>query len=125
MKNVIINPEAKYFIPLRPLHNAMGILSYTRSEDEEHLVECELLPYKFGEFGYKLQARAVNNPDVWETKTFYTNDFKQLIRMGIVREKKYDDMVVRKKKSYEFINGSAIIIHEEEVVCRPRRKEND
>ena len=51
MKNVIINPEAKYFIPLRPLHNAMGILSYTCSEDEEHLIECELLPYKFGEFG--------------------------------------------------------------------------
>ena len=125
MKNVTINPEAKYFVPLRPLHNAMGILSYTRSEDEEHLIECELLPYKFGEFGYKLRARAINNPDAWETKTFYTNDFKQLIRSGIVREKKHEDMVVRKKKTYQFINDGGIIVTEEEVVCRPRRKEND
>jgi hypothetical protein len=34
-------------------------------------------------------------------------------------------MVVRKKKSYEFINENTMIIHEEEVICRPRRKEND
>lgn len=125
MKNVIINPEAKYFIPLRPLHNVMGILSYTCSEDEEHLIECELLPYKFGEFGYKLRARAVSNPDVWETKTFYTNDFKQLIHRGIVVEKIYDDMVVRKKKTYKHIYGPTMIIHEEEVICRPHRKEKN
>ena len=120
-----INTENHYFIPLRPLHNVMGILSYTCSEDEEHLIECELLPYKFGEFGYKLRARAVNNPDAWETKTFYTNDFKQLIHRGIVVEKIYDDMVVRKKKTYKHIYGPTMIVHEEEVICRPRRKEND
>ena len=119
-----INTESIYFIPLRPLRSCMGLVNYTTTADEAHLVECKLKPYDFDGFAYKLRAEAIEDPDKWEIPTFYTDDFKSLIRRGIVVEKKYDDMVVRKKKSYEFINGSAIIITEEEVVCRPRRKEN-
>ena len=119
-----INTESIYFIPLRPLHSCMGLVNYTTTNDEAHLVECRLKPYTFGEFAYKLRAEAIKNPDKWEAPTFYTNDFESLIRRGIIIEKKYNDMVVRKKKYYEFINENAIIVTEKEVVCRPRRKEN-
>ena len=38
-----INTESIYFIPLRPLHSCMGLVNYTTTDDEAHLISPQAI----------------------------------------------------------------------------------
>lgn len=107
------NTEAHYFVPLRPLHD-YGFVSYVNRNDPAELVECELHPYEFGGYDYKLRAVPVN-PDldgVFAQETFYSEDFNGFVKSGIIIEKTNDDMRVERVRMAEPVSAGAYIIHE-------------
>ena len=107
------NTEAHYFVPLYPFRN-YGFVSCVSHNDSAELVECELHPYEFGGYDYKLRAVPAN-PDldgVFAQETFYSEDFDGFVKSGIIIEKTNDNMRVERVRVAEPVSTGAHIIHE-------------
>ena len=112
-----INTKGRYFVPLRPRHN-YGFISVVCDFDEAHMIECELEPYEFSGFDYKLYAVPVD-PDLrlyFERRCFYSCDFRSLIKEGYIIEKTSDDMRVVPVRGAEHLCGAAYLIHDFETI---------
>ena len=82
------------------------------------MIECELEPYEFSGFDYKLYAIPVD-PDLrpyFERRRFYSCDFQNLIKEGYIIEKTSDDMRVVPVHAMEHLCGSAYLIHDFETI---------
>lgn len=111
-----INTAGRYFVPLHTVSN-YGFVSLV---NEPHIIECELEPYEFSDFDYKLYAVPVD-PNLrlcFERRRFYSNDFRSLIKSGHVVEKTSDDMRVVPMRGAEHLCGSAYLIHDFETIIR-------
>lgn len=112
-----INTEGRYFVPLHTVSN-YGFVSLVNASDEPHIIECELEPYEFSGFDYKLYAVPVN-PDLrpyFERRRFYSSDFRSLIKDGYIVEKTSDDMQVISVHAAEHLCGNAYLIHDFETI---------
>ena len=112
-----INTAGRYFVPLHTVSN-YGFVSMVNASDEPHIIECELEPYEFSGFDYKLYAVPVN-PDLrpyFERRRFYSCDFRSLIKSGHIVEKTSDNQHVELIRAAEHLCGAAYIVHEGEIL---------
>ena len=112
-----INTAGRYFVPLHTVSN-YGFVSLVNASDEPHIIECELEPYEFSGFDYKLYAIPVD-PDLrpyFERHCFYSCDFRSLIQEGHLVEKTSDNMHVELFCGAEHLCGAAYLIHEGEII---------
>jgi hypothetical protein len=82
------------------------------------MIECELEPYEFSGFDYKLYAVPVD-PDLrpyFERRRFYSCDFHSLIEEGYIVEKTSDDMRVVSVHAVEHLCGAAYLVHDFETI---------
>ena len=112
-----INTAGRYFVPLHTISN-YGFVSLVNASDEPHMIECELEPYEFSGFDYKLYAIPVD-PDLrpyFERRRFYSCDFRSLVKEGYIIEKTSDDMRVVPVRAAEHLCGDAYLIHDFETI---------
>ena len=112
-----INTGGRYFVPLHTVSN-YGFVSLVNASDEPHIIECELEPYEFSGFDYKLYAVPVD-PDMrlyFERRCFYSCDFCSLVREGCIVEKTSDQMRVELFRGAEHLCGDAYLIYEGEII---------
>ena len=112
-----INTAGRYFVPLHTVSN-YGFVSLINASDEPHIIECELEPYEFSGFDYKLYAVPAD-PDLrpyFERRRFYSCDFRSLIESGFIQEKTSEDMHVKLFRGMEHLCGAAYLIHEGEII---------
>lgn len=112
------NTESHYFVPLRPVHG-YGFVAFTSSSDEPNLVECELQPYEFSGFDYKVYAVPVHPADKlrFGKERYYSCDFESLIRSGHIIEKTSPTMHIEMLRGIEPIPGTcAYLYHEGEII---------
>lgn len=112
-----IKTDAQYFVPLHTVSN-YGLVSLVNASDEPHIIECELEPYQFSDFDYKLYAVPAD-PDLrpyFERRCFYSCDFCSLVQQGYIVEKTSDHMHVELFRGAEHLCGAAYLIHEGEII---------
>ena len=112
-----INTTGRYFVPLHTVSN-YGFVSLVDASDEPHMIECELEPYEFSGFDYKLYAVPVDpiQREVFARERYYSCDFRSLIKSGHIIEKTSDDMRVMPVRGAEHLCGSAYLIHDFETI---------
>jgi len=72
--------ETKFFIPMRPLNSAFGIVCFTTSSDPELLIECHIGDRYDIEEGYKVEI--ISDVSGFGSDTFYQCDFLSFIEEG-------------------------------------------
>ena len=110
------NKDAHYFVQLNSCTN-YGIISMVNI-GESHWVECELEPYKFNGFKYKLYATSVD-PDLCEVerhRCYYTCDFASMLESGHIIEKTSESQHIEKIEWIEPLCGAAYVHWSGEVV---------
>ena len=118
MKNFYkIDANAHYFVPLRPKHN-YGFISMTCDSDPVHMIECELKPYEFDGFNYKVYAVPIDliAKMRFGKECYCASDFESLVKSGHIVKKTSNTMKDVQMKSLEPLCGSAYLIHNFETI---------
>ena len=112
-----INTAGRYFVPLHTVSN-YGFVSLINASDEPHMIECELEPYEFSGFDYKLYAVPADPElrEVFGRECYYASDFSGSVESGHIVEKTSDDMRVVNMRGAEHLFGNAYLIHEFETI---------
>lgn len=73
-----------FMVPLRPLRNVLGLISYTSSNDDELMMPAKVTERRYEiKRHYKVELEATHPG--FEVRAFYISDLANLIRQGQVQ----------------------------------------
>ena len=114
MKNMYnIDIGSTYFVPMRARRGLAGFVSYTCSNDPEHWIECEVLPYEIEDYDYKVYLAPVSEEEQWlyGTEVIYASDFASMVESGYFVKKLGETMCVEPVVAMEHLCGAAYLVH--------------
>ena len=131
MKREELDTNATYFVLMEPTDFTPALLGLpiviVGGNNDWYWVECKLEPYVFDGFDFKLKAVPVNpippeyhNKFYFSSRTFYTDDFIQLLECGNILKKENPDDFVEHHSEKEYIpsTNGIYIVHEYDIVKR-------